>query len=247
MSDWLAQAIRPDWPVPGRVRALATTRLGGLSNGPYAGLNLGQHVGDAPETVAANRGLLRAALPAEPAWLEQVHGIDVAEVGPAGPSVQRADAAVSRQAGVVCTVMTADCLPVLFARDDGSAVGAAHAGWRGLNDGVLEATIAQLGEPGRLLAWLGPAIGPGAFEVGDEVRAAFMAHDAAAEAAFRPGKAEGKWWGDLYLLARQRLAAAGVLQVYGGGLCTASQAERFYSYRRDRTTGRMATLIWLAD
>lgn len=247
MSDWFQKAIRPDWPVPARIQALATTRLGGLSMGPYAGLNLGQHVGDAPEKVAANRALLRAALPTEPAWLEQVHGIAVAEVGPSGATLQRADAAVSDTAGAVCAVMTADCLPVLFARDDGSAVGAAHAGWRGLNDGVLEATIAKLGEPARLLAWLGPAIGPDAFEVGDEVRAAFMAHNPQAEAAFRTCKVEGKWWADLYLLARQRLVAAGVQQVYGGGLCTASDPEHFYSYRRDRTTGRMATLIWIAD
>jgi len=244
LTDWRDAAIRPDWPAPHGVHALFTTRVGGESDGPYAGLNLGDHVGDAPAVVAANRELIRASLPAMPVWLEQVHGIDVVDAAAAVVDVPKADGAIATQPGVVCAVMTADCLPVLFARDDGSAVGAAHAGWRGLCNGVLETTIARLGEPGRLLAWLGPAIGPTAFEVGDEVRAAFVAHSIEAAAAFKPGVREGKWWADIYLLAYQRLAAAGVTHVFGGDLCTVSDATRFYSYRRDKVTGRMAALIW---
>jgi hypothetical protein len=225
------------------VHTLVTTRLGGASGAPFDSFNLGTHVGDDPVAVAANRRALRQALPAEPAWLEQVHGVAVADAALAA-GTPRADAAFATAAGTVCVVMTADCLPVLFARRDGGAVGAAHAGWRGLCDGVLEATVAKLGDPAEVMAWLGPAIGPNAFEVGDEVRAAFMAHAAGADAAFRPGVKPGKWWCDIYLLARQRLATAGVTQVYGGGLCTVSDPARFYSYRRDKTTGRMAALIW---
>lgn len=244
MNNWMTAALQPDWPAPANIRACMTTRLGGLSLAPYASLNLGDHVGDVPATVAANRALLRAQLPAEPAWLKQVHGIAVVDAAAPDLGVPEADASVSHVAGAVCVVMTADCLPVLFTRRDGMAVGAAHAGWRGLHAGVLEATAARLGEGHELMAWLGPAIGPAAFEVGEEVRAAFLAHDGAAAAAFRPGKAAGKWWADIYLLARQRLAAIGIQQVYGGGLCTVSDAARFFSYRREQTTGRMAALIW---
>ncbi|GAB3243134.1 purine nucleoside phosphorylase YfiH/LACC1 family protein [Chitinimonas naiadis] len=246
MSTWLANAIRPDWPAPEGVQALVTTRLGGVGIGPYASLNLGRHVGDDVATVTANRSLLRQDLPAEPAWLEQVHGTAVADVGASGSSLQQADAAVSRVPGAVCVVMTADCLPVFFASEDGKAVGVAHAGWRGLNDGVLEATIARMAGAGPLMAWMGPAIGPDAFEVGEEVRAAFLAKDARAEMAFRPGVQAGKWWADIYLLARLRLEAAGLTQIYGGGLCTVTDQTRFFSYRRDKTTGRMASLIWIA-
>ncbi|MDN3576653.1 peptidoglycan editing factor PgeF [Chitinimonas viridis] len=246
MSDWIRHAMTPDWPVPQGVHALVTTRRGGVSLPPYDSFNLGDHVADAPAAVAANRALLRTALPAEPTWLNQVHGTVVVEAGHAATPVPQADASVAFGAGAVCLVMTADCLPVLFAREDGMAVGAAHAGWRGLHDGVLEATIARLGEPARLLAWLGPAIGPDAFEVGDEVRQAFVGHDPAAAMAFRPGVAPGKWWADIYSLARQRLAAAGVSRVYGGGLCTVADAQQFFSYRRDRVTGRMASMIWMA-
>ncbi|PHV11084.1 peptidoglycan editing factor PgeF [Chitinimonas sp. BJB300] len=245
MSEWLAHALTPDWPAPARVRALMTTRQGGVSSAPYNSLNLGRHVGDAPAHVAANRALLRAELPAEPVWLEQVHGTAVVNAAEVAGTVCQADAAVAFQPHTVCAVMTADCLPVLFARTDASAVGAAHAGWRGLHGGVLEATVSCLGAADQLIAWLGPAIGPTAFEVGDEVRAAFITNDKAAAAAFLPGLVEGKWWADIYLLARQRLADIGITQIYGGDLCTVGDVARFFSYRRDKATGRMAALIWL--
>jgi len=244
-TEWQRQALIPDWPAPARVRALVSTRQGGCSVAPYASFNTATHVGDEPQAVAANRRLLRASLPAEPAWLDQVHGIAVVDAATVASVAPTADASVAFAPDTVCVIQTADCLPVLLARDDGSAVGAAHAGWRGLCDGVLEATIARLGEPAHLLAWLGPAIGPSAFEVGDEVRAAFMAHDGNAAKAFTAGERPGKWLADIYLLARQRLGAAGVTRIYGGGLCTVSDAERFYSYRRDRVCGRMASLIWM--
>ncbi|MGQ5523903.1 peptidoglycan editing factor PgeF [Chitinimonas sp. PSY-7] len=245
MKEWLAHALIPEWPAPVRVSALMTTRLGGVSSGRYSSLNLGTHVGDAPANVAANRALVTADLPAEPVWLEQVHGTAVIDAASVVGTVPQADAAVTFHPRTVCTVMTADCLPVLFARMDGSAVGAAHAGWRGLHGGVLEATVSRLGPADQIVAWLGPAIGPTAFEVGDEVRDAFVANDMAAAEAFLPGVAEGKWWADIYLLAKQRLAAIGVTQVYGGNWCTVGDPDRFFSYRRDKTTGRMAALIWL--
>jgi len=254
--------IVPDWPAPLRVRALSTTRVGGVSAGPYGladgtagGLNLGTHVGDDPAAVAMNRQRLAAHLPAMPRWLEQVHGCGVvtADGGPA--HVPQADASIATQAGHVCAIMTADCLPVLMCDAAGTVVGAAHAGWRGLCDGVVEATLARMavhaGPDPRWMAWLGPAIGPTAFEVGAEVRQAFLEHadDAdrpGVEAAFRPG-APGKYWADIYALARIRLARAGCTQIHGGNTCTVTDANRFYSYRRDRTTGRMATLVWLED
>lgn len=236
--------IVPGWPAPANVRALTTTRAGGVSVGRYASLNLGDHVGDDPAAVAQNRAVLRASLPAEPLWLNQVHGIAVARVGEA-TGVPEADAAVAREPGAVCAVMTADCLPVLLCDRRGTVVGAAHAGWRGLAAGVIEATVAAMAiDPAGLMAWLGPAIGPQAFEVGDEVRETFMQHDPAAGQAFAP-HGEGKWLADIYLLARQRLAALGVTDVFGGDFCTFSDSARFYSYRRDGATGRMATLIWL--
>lgn len=236
--------IIPDWPAPPNVRALATTRGGGVSAGPYASLNLGDHVGDEPAAVAANRAILRRQLPAEPLWLRQVHGtrcVVAEEVATAA----EADASISFTAGRVCAVLTADCLPVLFCDVGGTAVAAAHAGWRGLLAGVLEkSALALRRSPGEMMAWLGPAIGPAAFEVGDEVRAAFVAHDAAAAGAFVP-QGPGKWLCDLYALARQRLAALGIRRIAGGAWCTATDAERFFSYRRDGATGRMASLIWL--
>lgn len=236
--------ILPDWPAPAKVRALQTTRLGGTSPAPWAGFNLGDHVGDDPARVAANRTELRRHLPVEPAWLTQVHGIAAVDAEKCAKSV-KADASFARQPGAVCVVMTADCLPVLFCDRAGSVVAAAHAGWRGLAGGVLEATVAAMAVPAdEILAWLGPAIGPSAFEVGDEVRAAFVAHDVAADAAFVP-HGPGKWLADIYALARLRLAAAGVTAVSGGDRCTVSEADTFFSYRRDGVTGRMASLIWI--
>lgn len=239
--------IVPNWPAPANVCALQSTRQGGVSPAPWASFNLGDHVGDDPARVAANRALLRGLLPGEPCWLQQVHGtfaVDVAKMAKTA-QVPEADAAYARQAGQVCVVMTADCLPVLFCDRAGTVVAAAHAGWRGLLAGVLESTLHAMGvAPGELLAWLGPAIGPQAFEVGDEVRAAFVAHDPAAAAAFA-AHTPGKWLADIELLARQRLNQAGVTAIYGGGMCTVSDPERFFSYRRDGQTGRMAALIWL--
>jgi YfiH family protein len=237
--------ILPDWPAPPRVKSLMTTREGGVSSAPWASLNLGDHVGDDPVHVAANRARLREQLAAEPGWLRQVHSARVVELGrDANPE---ADASFTRQTGRVCAVLTADCLPVLFCDRAGSVVAAAHAGWRGLADGVLEATVAAMQvPPGEILAWMGAAIGPQAFEVGDEVRQAFVSRHAEAAAAFVPQPTPGKWLADIYQLARIRLGHAGVQAVYGGGRCTFSEAESFYSYRRDGVTGRMASLVWLA-
>jgi hypothetical protein len=226
------------------VRALVTTRAGGVSRGAYASLNLGVHVGDDPAAVERNRARLRASLPAEPVWLQQVHGTDVVDAG-SPPAPARADAAVARSRHVVCAVLTADCVPVLLAGRDGDAVAIAHAGWRGLAAGVIEAAVARMGvAAASVIAWLGPAIGPRAYEVGPEVRAAFVRGDAAAAAAFAPRR-DDRFLADLFLLARQRLAAAGVAAVYGGGHCTYTEAERFYSYRRAPATGRFASLVWI--
>jgi len=245
MSDWIV----PDWPAPAHVRALQTTRVGGESAGPYATFNLGSQVGDDARAVAANRARLRAAagLPAQPAWLDQVHDRRVVTL-PAPPDERRADAAIARRHGEICAVLTADCLPVLLCADDASEVAVAHGGWRGLAAGVVEACVRSFqAPPARLLAWLGPAIGPRAFEVGPEVREAFADEDPACDEAFAPGAKPGKWLADLYALARRRLAAAGVTRVYGGGLCTYSDPDRFFSYRRDGRCGRMASLIWLDE
>lgn len=252
MADAWERAVRargwvtPHWEAPANVRALVTTREGGGGSGPYASLNLGLHVGDDAHVVARNRDIVQALLPAEPCWLEQVHGTEVADADVTGTGVPiRADASVARQPRRVCVVMTADCLPVLLCDAAGTVVAAAHAGWRGLADGVLEATVGRMGcPPATILAWLGPAIGPGYFEVGGEVRDRFLAIDHAAAAAFVPGRSEGKWMADLYALARQRLAAAGVTRVSGGTLCTHMDDVRFFSYRRDRITGRFASLVW---
>ena len=219
-------------------------RYGGVSTGTYAGFNLGDHVGDDPHAVARNRALLRDHLPAEPLWLKQVHGTTVAcASGACG--TREADAGVARRTNEICVVLTADCLPVLLCDRGGTVVGAAHAGWRGLAAGVIENTLALMGvDPSTLLAWLGPAIGPGAFEVGDEVRTLFLDDNTAAASAFTV-HAPGKWLADIYHLARLRLARAGVRQVYGGDFCTFREYERFFSYRRDGKTGRMASLIWI--
>jgi hypothetical protein len=238
--------IVPDWPAPPGVHAVATTRQGGVSVGPYASLNLGDHVGDDPAAVAENRRRLKAALalPAEPRWLRQVHGMRV--VRASGSEAIEADGAWTDRSGVVCSVGMADCLPVLFCDRAGTRVAAAHAGWRGLAAGVLEATVAALAvAPDQLLAWIGPAIDAAAFEVGPEVRAAFLAADAEAVTAFQPGRA-GRWQADLVTLARQRLRRAGVAQVWGGHWCTSGEPAWFFSHRRDGTSGRMAALIWRA-
>jgi len=238
--------ITPEWPAPARVQAVATERGGGASRGLYANLNLGTHVGDEPDAVVDNRRLLAAKLelPEEPSWLEQVHGTTIVDLDTNSP--RAADGAVTSSSNRVCAVLTADCLPVLFATTAGERIGVAHAGWRGLAGGVLPAAVAAMGgDPADLLVWLGPAIGPSAYEVGAEVRAAFSAADPGAAACFQPN-ARGRWQADLYGLARRSLAAAGVSAVYGGDFCTYLDAERFYSHRREAPCGRMATLIWLA-
>ena len=238
--------IIPDWPAPAQVRAASTTRWGGVSQSPYESLNLAGHVGDDPANVAENRQRLAAALNRvhEPAWLEQVHGTTVVKAETVSAPVI-ADAAWTRAPGRSCVVMTADCLPVLLCDRVGTVVAAAHAGWRGLAAGVIGATVARLGMPPmELLAWLGPAIGPDAFEVGEEVRAAFLKLDAGNVVCFRPSPA-GRWLADLYELARRQLRSLGVSAIYGGEFCTFSEPERFFSYRREPRTGRMASLIWL--
>lgn len=236
--------IHPDWPAPSSVRACSTTRAGGVSIGPWSGLNLAAHVDDDPQAVRENRDRLIAqlGLPGEPTWLEQVHGTVVHMPHADGAC---ADACFEDRPQQVCAVLTADCLPVLLCNRTGTAVAAAHAGWRGLSAGVLENTIAAFADPpDQLLAWLGPAIGPAAFEVGDEVRAAFLAEDSASAAHF-VAHGPGHWMADLYGLARLRLGHSGLRHVSGGGFCTFSDPQRFFSYRRDGVTGRMATLIWL--
>jgi polyphenol oxidase len=242
MIDTLAPHGAP-WQ---RVRVHSTTRAGGVSSGPYASLNLAMHVGDEPAAVMENRRRVREAfaLPAEPCWLEQVHGREVL-VHDGSDAPRRADAAVAFEPGRVCAVMTADCLPVVLTDRRGSRIAVAHAGWRGLAGGVLEATVAALHcEPRELVAWLGPCIGPAAFEVGDEVREAFVDRAAANAAAFRPTP-RGRWWADLPMLAELALRAAGVADVDVCGDSTYDDARRYYSYRRDGRTGRMATLAWL--
>jgi len=245
--------LRPDWPAPARVRAAMTTRGGGVSQLAFHSLNLGTS-GDDPAHVAENRRRLREALqlPSEPVWLKQVHGTRVVRLpggdeGATQGEPPEADASYTTEPGVVCAVQAADCLPVLFCDDAGQVVAAAHAGWRGLAAGVLEATVRALpAKPANLMAWLGAAIGPHSFEVGAEVREAFVGADPAAAAAFKPRPAEGKFLADLYLLARQRLASAGVRRVSGGGHDTVRERARFFSYRRDGRCGRMAALAWLA-
>ena len=227
------------------MRALITTRSGGASSGKFASLNLSARVGDDPQCVARNRATLRACLPAEPAWVKQVHGTAVIDAARATPEAE-ADAVVTQDIGQVCAVMTADCLPVLLSDRAGKCVGIAHAGWRGLAGGVVENVVQAMAVPPRdLIAYIGPGIGARRYEVGEEVRKAFVDRDPAAASSFAP-RQDGKYLVDLYGLARQRLAAAGVAEVHGGEFCTASEG-RFFSFRRDRVTGRMASLIWLED
>lgn len=247
MHDW----IIPDWPAPVHVKSLFTTRSGGVSdgeNGIYASLNLGMHLRDDPVAVERNRALLCDYLPTEPKWLQQVHGIEPVCIEHATVAVPQGDAALSRKPGRVCAIMVADCLPVFLCDRAGTVVAIAHAGWRGLVGGIIEQTIAAMQvDRGSLLAWLGPAIGPNHFEVGVDVYRAFVQQDGIAEKAFMATrkKPEKKWLADIFLLARQRLKASGVSAIYGGGICTYSDAQRFFSYRRDGETGRMAALIWL--
>lgn len=241
--------FEPEWPAPPGVRVLSTLRGnssdGGASKAPYASFNLGDHVGDVPTAVADNRRHLRSAagLPSEPSWLAQVHGVAVAKLD--GPGVlSPADAAIAHRPGTVCAILTADCLPVVFSTDSGEAVAAAHAGWRGLAAGVLRNTVQAFGTPPeRLLAWLGPAIGPTHFEVGREVLEAFTAIDPGAGEAFHPN-ARGRFMADLERLARRQLVKLGVTRIYGDGECTYTRADRYFSHRRDGVTGRQATLIW---
>jgi YfiH family protein len=241
--DWLV----PDWPAPAGVRAFVTTRSGGVSEGDYASMNLGLSSGDHPARVARNREIVREILPAEPRWLAQVHGSEVVEVDDGvGEGRPRADASVAHRPGRVCTVLTADCMPLLLCGKDGASVAVAHAGWRGLAAGVIENAVRALGTKGEdTLAWMGPAIGPEAFEVGPEVREAFIAKDPAADAAFLSHR-PGKFMADLYTLARQRLAAAGVTSVFGGNFCTYRDTARFFSYRRKKESGRMGAFIWIS-
>lgn len=243
MSGLTQTLLYPDWPAPASVRACVTTRQGGVSPPPYATFNLGDHVGDDPAAVAENRRRLSDAFAIQPAWLKQVHGLLVADADPA--VVAEADASWTDQPGIACAVMTADCLPALLCDRAGTRVAAAHAGWRGLAGGVLEATLERLAlPPEEVLVWLGPAIGPQAFEVGLEVRDAFTAVHPEAARAFVAGERPGKLMADIYELARIRLAARGVTAVYGGGWCTVSD-ERFFSYRRTPQGGRFASLVWL--
>ena len=248
LADW----ITPDWPAPRNVRAFVTTRAGGVSEGEYASMNLGMNSGDDVERVERNRAIVRAELPADPQFLAQVHGADVLKTG-TYPIFHRAengvrpqaDAAVVAVARTVCVVLTADCLPVFFSNASGTRVGAAHAGWRGMAAGVLENTVRALeSAPADIVAWMGPAIGPDAFEVGPEVRDAFVSVDRAADAAFRSHR-PGKYMADLYTLARQRLARAGVTRIHGGGFCTFHERDRFFSYRRVQKSGRMGAFIWM--
>ena len=248
-----ARWLIPDWPAPAAVRALSTFRGGGVSTGRYESLNLGDHVGDAPAAVAENRRRLRVAarLPGEPVWLRQVHGVSIADLdrsasGETGVA-EPADGSVTRRASRICAILTADCLPILLAAESGQAVGAVHAGWRGLAAGVLEAAVRSLGEPpASILAWLGPAIGPRRFEVGPEVREAFLQGDPGAGDRFERGSGD-RYLADLAGLARRRLERLGVKSIHGAGECTHELGNRYFSHRRDGETGRQATLVWLAE
>ncbi len=240
--DW----ITPQWPAPANVKAFITTRSGGISTGPLASLNLGYKAGDDPAAVAQNRARVEALMPQPPKWLAQMHGVRVVDADQTTGTAE-ADASVARASGTVCAIMIADCLPLLFTNRAGTHVAAAHAGWRGLSGGVIRNTVQALRDAGDdaadLLAYMGPAIGPTAFEVGADVYEAFTASDADAKTAF-VARAPGKWLADLFMLARHALIRAGVTQVYGGGQCTYSDPQRFFSYRRDKVTGRMAAFIW---
>lgn len=240
------EVIHADWDAPAIVSGFTTTRIGGVSEGAFGGFNLGDHVGDNPQAVTENRRRLQTqcALPNAPKWLNQTHGATVVDAATT-VSTLGADASYTRAPNVVCAILTADCLPVLLCDVQGSAVAAAHCGWRGLVAGILPATISKMDViPSTIIAWLGPAIGPQAFEVGEDVYAAFIQRDPAHAAAFVAANA-GKYYANIYALARRELAASGVVRITGGDRCTVSEPERFYSYRRDATTGRMASVIWL--
>jgi YfiH family protein len=238
--------IVPDWPAPPRVRAFVTTRHGGVSRGEYASMNLGATSGDEPRDVARNRAIVRGHLPTEPRWMAQVHGVEVADLDRIAPdAAPRADAAVTGSRGNVGVVLAADCMPLFLCDAEGKRVAVAHAGWRGMAGGVIENAVGAMAvDPVQVIAWMGPAIGPQAFEVGAEVRAAFLACDGGADEAFKP-HTPGKYLADLYALARRRLARAGVSSVHGGGFCTLSDTERFFSYRRVQASGRMGAFIWM--
>jgi len=236
------EGLRPEWPAPPNVAAFSSFRSGGVSEGPFRGLNLAAHVGDETARVEENRRRLLAGLhlPAAPVWLQQTHGTKVVEAAAGG--APEADAAWTRSPGVVCAVLTADCLPLLLCDLTGSKVAAVHAGWRGLAAGVIENAVAAL-QPAELMAWLGPAIGPEAFEVGGELRERFVSRHSSYASAFRRGRGD-RWHADLYLLARLILEGRGIGRIYGGGLCTHGDPQHFFSHRRDGCCGRMATLIW---
>lgn len=243
MSEFVTDWLTPDWPAPVGVKSCVTTRAGGVSLAPFDSFNLGDHVDDNPEAVAANRLRLTSSLNVQPAWLSQVHGVVVAHADPL--QGVEADASWTMTPGVACTVMTADCLPALFCDRAGTRVAAAHGGWRGLAAGILEATVERMAVPAsEIMVWLGPAIGPQAFEVGPEVREAFVSTHPETIEAFIPSHNAGKFMADIYALARLRLAACGVMAVYGGGFCTVND-PRFYSYRRSARTGRFASLVWI--
>lgn len=247
MRDW----IIPEWPAPHHVKALFTTRQGGVNRDPisrYAGFNLGDHVGDDPDVVRENRTQLRRYLPQEPRWLTQVHQNKPVWVDTISDDRPEGDAAISRHRGVVCAILVADCLPVFLCDEEGSVVAVAHAGWRGLASGIIENTVQEMrryAKSKQIIAWLGPAIGSRHFEVGEEVRSVFIRSDIQSATAFVKTDQHGKYHADLFQLARQRLAKVGVDQISGGKLCTFSDANRFYSYRRDGQTGRMAALLWM--
>ncbi len=239
--------IVPSWPAPKNVKAFASTRVGGFSASSYQGLNLGAHVGDDRSVVEKNRNWLvqRASMPSMPIWLNQTHSTIVAQVNEPTPHVLEADGVFTSSTNLVCSAMTADCLPVILTNTQGTQVAAVHAGWRGLANGIIENALEMFS--GEVMAWLGPAIGPQAFEVGEDVLQAFVDFDSRAEQAFVPRNIEGKWLADMSKLATQRLNKAGVAQVFDSGLCTYQNPQDFYSYRRDGVTGRQATFIWLED
>ncbi|MEX3072286.1 peptidoglycan editing factor PgeF [Vibrio alginolyticus] len=241
------KTIIPNWPAPKNVKAFASTRIGGFSTGSYQGLNLGAHVGDDSSVIEQNRNWLvqQANMPNAPVWLNQTHSTVVAQVSEPASKVLDADGVFTSSANVICSAMTADCLPVLLTNTQGTQVAAVHAGWRGLANGIVENALEMFS--GEVMAWLGPAIGSEAFEVGEDVLQAFTDFDPQAEQAFVPRDIKGKWFADMSKLATQRLNKAGVNLVFDSGLCTYQNQQDFYSYRRDGVTGRQATFIWLGD
>ncbi|PNH96919.1 peptidoglycan editing factor PgeF [Vibrio diazotrophicus] len=239
--------ITPNWNAPKQVKAFASTRIGGCSKSPYEGLNLGMHVGDDPILVQSNRDLLQqqTEMPTAPVWLNQTHSTVVLEIAQPTNDVLDADGVITSSPNVVCSAMTADCLPVLITNTQGTQVAAVHAGWRGLAGGIVENALTHFSND--VMLWLGPAIGPQAFEVGEDVLQAFLDYDSKAATAFVPGKQQGKWWANMATLTRLRMAKLGIDQVFDSGLCTYQDPQRFYSYRRDGVTGRQATFIWINE